>query len=118
MKNNLITLLGNIAQIIYDKKGFNILSLDLTSVSSVTDYIVIAEGNVNRHVKALAREILDELGEKPYQIEGFEDGDWIVIDYLDVMVHLFIPSMREKYRLEHLWPNAKVVELSLELKKS
>ncbi|PIS01544.1 MAG: ribosome silencing factor [Chlamydiae bacterium CG10_big_fil_rev_8_21_14_0_10_35_9] len=115
MKNDLISILSNIAQIIYDKKGFNILALDLRECSSITDYVLIAEGNVDRHVKALANELLDELGEKPYRIEGLEDSDWIVIDYLDVIVHLFVPSMRERYQIEHLWPDAKIVELGIEV---
>lgn len=115
MKNNLIALLNNIAQIIYDKKGFNILALDLREYSSITDYIIIAEGNVHRHVKALANEILDELDEKPYRVEGLEDSDWIVLDYLDVMIHLFVPSMRERYQIEQLWPDAKIIELGIEV---
>ena len=105
-----------IAQTIYDKKGSNIIAIDVRGISSITDYVLIADGNVDRHVVALANEIQDimrEGGEKPVHIEGKQSGDWIVLDYFQVVIHLFLPEMRQKYQLERLWPDGKVIDLEL-----
>lgn len=110
--------LDKLAQVIYDKKGINILALDIRGLSTLTDYLLIAEGNVERHVMALANVILEEmrtLGEEPIYVEGLQNGDWIALDYMQFMVHLFIPSMREKYRLERLWETPKVVDLNIKI---
>jgi ribosome-associated protein len=110
------TLLQSICQQIFNKKGFNILTLDVRNVSGMTDYFIIAEGNVERHVQALARsvtELLAESGRKPYRTEGEQEGDWAVLDYGDIIIHFFIPDQREKYRLEQVWKEGKVVDLPL-----
>ena len=107
--------LQEICQNIFDKKGFNIVTLDVKGVSSMTDYFVVAEGTVERHVKALANivmELFREKNRKPVHTEGEKEGDWIVLDYGDVIIHLFIPDLREKYALEQVWKEGKVVELS------
>lgn len=107
-----------IAQAIYDKKGFNILALDVRGISTITDYIIIAEGSVDRHIRAIANEIIDELkkeNERPLHKEGFEEGEWIVLDYLNIIVHLFKPDLREKYELEKLWQNAKIIDLEIKV---
>jgi ribosome-associated protein len=116
MKNEPLMLLNAIAQTIFDKKGINILALDVQGISSITDYVVIAEGTVDRHVKAIASAIeqaLKELQEKPAAIEGKAEGDWIVLDYQQIMVHLFMPGMRDKYRLEELWKAGEIVDLKI-----
>jgi len=113
-----LKIINEIAQAIYDKKGFNILALDVKGISSITDYIIIAEGSVERHVKAIADEIIDRLkkiGERPLYIEGLQEADWIVIDYLNIMVHLFKPDLREKYNLEKLYNNSKIINLDIKL---
>ena len=115
-----IELLNIISQTIYDKKGFNILALDVIGISSICDYIIIAEGNVERHLKAIANEIIEELkkvNEKPFHVEGFQDSDWIVIDYLDIIVHLFKPEIRETYALEKLWQKGKIIDLEIKVEK-
>ncbi len=114
------SLLNAIAQTIFDKKGLNILALDLRGVSNITDFVVIAEGNVDRHVVAIATAIeqtLDGMGFKPLHIEGLQTGDWVVLDYLQVMVHLFMPGLRDKYQLEKLWRDARIVDLEIETGK-
>jgi ribosome-associated protein len=112
-----VNILKKIAQIIYDKKGFNILALDIREISSFTDYFLIAEGNVDRHVHAMSNEIQqvlrEEEGIKAYRVEGQSEGDWVVLDYVDFVIHLFNPELREKYRLEHLWSESKLVELDI-----
>lgn len=110
-----LELLNLIGQIIYNKKGFNILGLDVRDVSSLTDFFIIAEGNVNRHVKAIAQAVIEALkakGHEPLHVEGLTDGDWVVIDYLEVVIHLFMPGVRDKYRLEELWHQGKIVDLT------
>ena len=104
------------AQIIYDKKGMNILALDVRNLSSITDYLLIADGNVEKHVIAMAKELLDvlqEAGVTPLHVEGLETGDWIVLDFPAFMIHLLIPSFREKYQLERIWPESKLIDLTL-----
>jgi len=109
--------LNRIAQAIYDKKGFNILVLDVHNVCTMTDFFIIAEGTVDRHVKALSQTIIDELslhgGRSPLHVEGQQEGDWIVLDYADFVIHLFIPELREKYALEELWREGKIVDVKI-----
>ena len=108
-------MLHSIAQIIYDKKGFNILALDVQGLSTITDYLLIAEGNVDRHVMSMAHTILEEMnesGEKPIHTEGLRTGDWIVLDYGTVVIHIFDEEARAYYDLEGLWAGAKPVEWS------
>lgn len=114
------TLLDTIAQIIFDKKGSNILALDLRGISSITDYVILAEGNVDRHVIAIAKaieEILKGQGVIPAHTEGLQTGDWVVLDYLQVMVHLFMPGLRDRYQLEKLWQKGEIVNLHIETAK-
>lgn len=111
-------LLNSIAQTIYDKKGFNILGIDVHTFSSLTDSFIIAEGNVERHVQAISRSIKDVLKDQKIsliQVEGEREGDWIVLDYGEVVIHLLTPDMREKYGLENLWKEGKVLNFDLDL---
>lgn len=116
MKNDPQTILNVIAQTIYDKKGINILALDVRGVSMLTDFAVIAEGNVNRHVIGIANAVLMALkgiGCTPSHVEGLQTGDWVVLDYLDFMIHLFMPGLRGKYRLEELWQEGQICDLRI-----
>lgn len=109
-------VINSISRAIYDKKGVNILALDVREISSITDYFVIAEGNVDRHVKALAREVkktMTDQGEKPLSIDGDASGEWVVLDYGNIIVHLFGPGMRDKYRLENIWKEGSLIDLDL-----
>lgn len=121
MNQQTMKMLNLIAQAIYDKKGMNILALDVRGISSLADYVIIAEGNIDRHIKALSSIIKDKLheaGRHPLYVEGEQTGDWIVIDCSDIVVHLFIPEFREKYNLEKLWNKSKVVDLNITLRPS
>jgi ribosome-associated protein len=109
--------LNRIAQVIYDKKGFNILAIDVQGLSSITDYILIAEGNIDRHVSAIAKAIVEEMEERPLRAEGVAVGDWAVLDYGEVMVHIFSPNLRERYSLEKLWGESKLVDLEIDVTK-
>lgn len=118
MKNTEIVVLNKIAQTIFDKKGFNILALDLRAISSIADYTIIAEGHVDKHVQAIAGAIQSELksfGEPLLHAEGVAEGDWIVLDYGSIMVHLFKPGLRERYMLEELWQKGEIVDLQISI---
>ncbi len=118
MENNYQFILDTIAQAIFDKKGINILVLDLRGISTITDFVVIAEGNVDRHVIAIGHAVeqsLKERGIRPVYVEGMQSGDWVVLDYLHVMVHLFMPGLRDKYQLETLWKAGKIVDVHIDV---
>jgi ribosome-associated protein len=100
-------LLGEIARYAADKKAGDVLELDLRGVLGYTDWFVICTGNTERQTKAIHDGILEgckhEHGTLPRRVEGLSKGDWILMDYLDVVVHIFTPAMRDYYRLEQLW---------------
>jgi ribosome-associated protein len=106
-----------IAQTLYDKKGFNILVLDVSAFSTMADTYVIAEGNVERHTKALAKELTDVLAKEGKHLYFMDAAspDWIVLDFADVVVHLMTPETREYYALEELWRKAKIVDVNIKV---
>ena len=108
--------LSHISQTIFDKKGMNILALDVRAFSTMTEYCIIAEGTVGRHVKAISTEVqhvMNEAGSILYHCDGQQDGEWVVMDYGDIVIHLLTPDMREKYDLEDLWRKAKIVDVDI-----
>ncbi len=101
---------------IQEKKGKNIVILDMTKIdNSICRYFVICDGDSNIHVDAVAESVDDyvreNLHEKPFHVEGRENAEWILIDYVDVIVHVFQKSVREFYNLEGLWADAKRTEI-------
>jgi ribosome-associated protein len=103
-------LAGAVAAYAADKKADDIVELDLRSVLGYTDYFVICSGNTERQTKAIHDGILEgmkkEHGAIPRRVEGMPQARWILIDYLDVIVHVFTPDTRAYYRLEQLWGEA------------
>ena len=100
-----------IADAILDKKGQDVVSLDLRPVgSSIADYFVICNGDSTTNVGAIADNIIkktrEELGMKPLRTQGMENDFWIIIDYGNIVVHVFLTPYREFYRLEDLWADA------------
>ena len=99
-------LISKIATILYEKKAQNIVALDVSALTVITDCMLIASGRSAVQVKTLADEVEDrlaELGIEPARKEGHQDGRWIVLDYGTVLVHLFHTEEREFYRLDKLW---------------
>ncbi len=100
-------LLEEIARYAADKKAGEVVELDLREVLGYTDWFLICTGNTERQTKAIHDGIHEgckrEHGTLPRRVEGFSRGDWILMDYLDVVVHIFTPATREYYRLEQLW---------------
>lgn len=87
-------------------KGQDITRLDVRELTTVTDYMVVASGTSNRHVKALADAVAEkarEAGHRPSGIEGEDGGEWVLLDLGDTLVHVMLPRVREFYNLEKLW---------------
>jgi ribosome-associated protein len=107
------TLTDSIRAALEDAKAQDIVVLDVSQVSSFTDTMIVASGTSSRHVSAMAsrlREALRERGAKPLGVEGEKTGDWVLMDYGDVVVHLMRPPIRDFYNLEKLWADAKPVK--------
>lgn len=95
-----------IAEILYEKKAHNIVALDVTDLTVITEVMVIATGRSTIQVRTLADEVeerLTEMGYEPLRKEGQQEGRWIVLDYGSVLVHVFHNEEREFYRLDKLW---------------
>jgi ribosome-associated protein len=103
-------LVGEIARHAAEKKAIDVVELDLRGVLGYTDYFLICSGNTGRQAKAIHDGILEGLkhehGKIPRRVEGSAQAGWILMDYLDVVVHIFTPETREFYRLESLWGEA------------
>ena len=109
-------LLANIIQGIEDVKGNDIDILDLRELeNTVCDYFVICNGNSNTQVNAIVNSIQKavskELKEKPWHVEGTENGEWVLMDYVHIVVHVFQKHIREYYRIESLWGDAKITTI-------
>lgn len=103
-------LVGEIARYASDKKASEIVELDLRGVLGYTDYFLVCSGNTPRQTRAIHDGILEGLKREhatlPRRVEGAARGDWILMDYLDVVAHIFTPDTRAYYRLEQLWGEA------------
>lgn len=89
-----------------DVKGEEIVCLDIRKMTDISDYMVVASGNSNRQVKALVNNVLEQArktGIKPIGVEGHAEGEWVLIDLADVIVHVMLPKVRDFYDLESLW---------------
>ena len=103
------------AKAISSKKGLNIKLIEIGDISSLADYMVIATGTSSTHVKAIADEVeyqLDEAGISVSHIEGYRSNSWILLDYVDVIVHIYSDEAREFYDLERLWQDGKEIDIS------
>jgi len=92
-----------------ERKATEVTLLDLRNISSATDFFVIATGRSDVQVRAIAEHIVDSAkrdGARPEHIEGLDQGRWVLLDYIDYVVHVFHPAVREFYRLESLWGDA------------
>ncbi|NTU67927.1 MAG: ribosome silencing factor [Chlorobiaceae bacterium] len=102
------------AELSLEKKGEDVKILDLRGLTTVTDFFVIITADSERKAKAVSDHIIDELkedGERPTHVEGLETMRWILVDYVDVVVHIFQPDERRFYDLESLWSDAPVTRV-------
>ena len=103
-----------IAEILSNKLGSDIKLIEITDVSVLADYMVIATGRSSTQVRALADEVefkMDELGYSVSHIEGYRSNSWILLDYVDIIVNVFNEEAREFYDLERLWQDGKEIDL-------
>ena len=101
-----------------DKKAEETVVLDLTKASAFTDFFVICTGTNRRQVQAIAdgvQEAIARAGARPALVEGYERGEWILIDYFDFIFHVFMPATREFYGLERLWGDAEKIQVEASL---
>lgn len=96
--------LRQITAALMDRKAVDPVVLDLRGLSEATDYFVIASGTSDTHVRGMAEHLIAQV--RPHHVEGLAQGRWVLLDYVDVVVHLFHPELREFYQLERLWADA------------
>ena len=102
------------AALCLDFKATDVVLLDLKGVTDMTDFFVIASGTSDTHVRSVAQRLMEELkkeGTPAHHVEGVEQGRWALLDYVDFVVHVFHPKLREFYQLERLWSDATVIPI-------
>lgn len=109
-------LVETIKKGIQEKKGQHIVVADLQQIEgAICRYFIICQGNSPSQVEAITESVGEfarkELGEKPSMVAGLENAQWVAMDYSDVLVHIFLPDIREYYDLEHLWDDAKLTQI-------
>ena len=100
---------------IHDLKGSHVVVLDLRSLNNATDYFVIASGTSDAHVRGIAESVIEKLGRRGHRthhVEGLNGGRWVLLDFVDFVVHLFHPETRSFYQLERLWDDAPELLIS------
>ena len=104
------------AAILLEHKGNDVVLLSLKGVSDMTDYFLIASGTSDTHVRALGNSVLGDLkketGETANHVEGLQQGRWVLLDYVDFVVHVFHPTLRNYYQIERLWADADVIPIT------
>lgn len=102
------------AALCLDLKANDVVMLDLARVSDATDYFLIASGSSDTHVRAIAEHVMEQLrkeGVRVHHVEGLTQGRWVLLDYIDFVVHVFHPTLRSFYQLERLWGDAATVPI-------
>lgn len=97
------------AELALEMKARGVVGMDLRGISTATDYFLVASGNSDVQVKAIANHIVDGMktaDQRPLHVEGMQGGSWVLIDYVDFVVHIFHPEARDFYQLEMLWGDA------------
>lgn len=105
---------GRAMDLAADRKGRDVTVLDLRGLSSATDFFLLATGTSDIHVRSIAEHIIEELKKddvRPNHVEGLQGGRWVLIDYIDFVVHVFHPAARDFYELERLWGDAPLLVL-------
>jgi ribosome-associated protein len=103
------------AELALDRKAEGVMALDLRGISSATDYFLLATGNSDIQVRAIAEHVMEGMkagGIRPLHVEGLDRARWVLMDFVDVVVHVFHPSARQFYQLEALWGDAPARDFS------
>lgn len=110
--SNSLALAQRAAQIALDNKAQDVVLLDLRGVSDMTDFFIIASGTSDTAVRSIGQHVLEEMkkeGTPATHVEGIEKGRWVLLDYVDFVVHVFHPTLRNFYQLERLWADAEQI---------
>ena len=109
------------AAILIDRKANDVVLLSLKGVSDMTDFFLIASGTSDTHVRALGNAVLEDLkketGQMANHVEGVSQGRWVLLDYVDFVVHVFHPTLRNFYQIERLWADAQVIPLTADVSR-
>ena len=105
-------LLKQILNLAHSKKAGRIVALDVRGLSSLADFFIICHGESEPQVKAITDHIRKGTDNKPRHLEGYENQNWILLDYFDIVVHVFKKDEREYYDLERLWADAPIIEIN------
>ncbi|HVH39934.1 MAG TPA: ribosome silencing factor [Gemmatimonadaceae bacterium] len=103
------------AAVLLDNKADDVVVLDLRPVTDMADFFIVASGTSDTHVRSTAGHVVEELrkeGLDVHSVEGYEQGRWVLLDYVDFVVHVFHPSLRAFYQLERLWGDAPTVPVT------
>ena len=100
------SLIEEIIKLAFEKKAKNLISLDLRGLSSLTDYFIICHGKSEPQVKAIVDNIRKGTSFKPRHLEGYENKKWVLLDYFDIIVHVFDENERNYYSIEQIWADA------------
>ena len=109
-----LALAQRAAQIALDFKAQDVVLLDLRGVTDMTDFFLIASGTSDTHVRSVGEHVMEEMkkeGARAHHVEGLEKGRWVLLDFVDFVVHVFHPTLRNFYQLERLWSDAEQVPL-------
>ncbi len=108
-------ILNTIYNAIDDKKGVNTRILDISAITTISDYFIITSGNNYNQVRAIADNVEEELlkkhGMRPERVEGYNNGEWILLDYIDYVIHVFDREQRLFYDIERIWSDGKEIEV-------
>ena len=104
--NSSRSLLEQIVQLAFEKKAQNLISLDLRGLSYLSDYFIICHGKSDPQVKAIVDNIRKGTSFKPRHLEGYENRKWVLLDYFDIIVHVFNKEERDYYSIENVWADA------------
>ena len=109
------------AAILLDHKANDVVLLSLKGVSDMTDYFLIASGTSDTHVRALGNSVVEDMkkqvAQTAHHVEGLSQGRWVLLDYVDFVVHVFHPTLRNFYQIERLWADARVVPLTADVSR-
>lgn len=108
-------ILNTIYNAIDDKKGVNTRILDISAITTISDYFIVTSGNNYNQVRAIADNVEEELlkkhGMRPERVEGYNNGEWILLDYIDYVIHIFDKEQRLFYDIERIWSDGKEIEV-------
>ena len=109
------TLARMCAELMLEKKAHDVVTLDIRKLTDVTDFFVVCSADSDTHLRAIADAVVDgaaRVGIKPYRTEGWQGQTWIIVDFVEVVAHIFYRETRDFYKIERLWADAKIEKIT------